>query len=103
VRIDLAAHWKPGEPVRPENVRGPDSAHAELLAAAAHFPDWICAMDGKRVPYVWVCGYQVTIPEESAHNRLLALTWTRFRHAISLAIVWADHSHSMFASPICLD
>jgi hypothetical protein len=34
-------------------------AHAEVLAAAAHFPQWIRAMDGKTIPYTWLSGYEV--------------------------------------------
>lgn len=33
--------------------------HAGLLAAAAHFPLWLKRMDGKRVPYAWLPGYEL--------------------------------------------
>ncbi|MBA3339734.1 MAG: hypothetical protein H0T54_08340, partial [Geodermatophilaceae bacterium] len=73
--VDLGAHWQPGEHIRPSNIRGPDSAHAEILAAAAHFPRWPRAMDGRSVPYIWLSGYQVTYPEVSTHLRLPGLAW----------------------------
>lgn len=33
--------------------------HAGLLAAAAHFPLWLKRMDGRRVPYAWLAGYEL--------------------------------------------
>ncbi len=103
VTLDLAAHWQPGRHSRPGNVRGRDSAHAEILAAAAHFPRWARAMDGVTVPYIWLSGYQVTIPETSAHLRLPGLAWVGYRRTLSLTVDWADHSHPGWASPVCLD
>jgi hypothetical protein len=47
VTVDLSAHFAPGRYVRPGTLRSQDSAHAEVLAAAAHFPRWVRAMDGK--------------------------------------------------------
>lgn len=102
VRVDLGAHWVPGRHIRPRHVRGRDSAHAEILAAAAHFPRWIRAMDGIRVPYLWLSGYQVTFPEYVTDGRLPGLAWVQYRRTLSLTVDWADHSHSGWASPVCL-
>lgn len=102
VRLDLGAHWQPGRHVRPAQLRGPDSAHAEVLAAAAHFPRWIRAMDGKHVPHTWLSGYQVTVPEYDVDNRLPSMAWTGYRQTISLTVGWADRAHSGFASPVCV-
>lgn len=44
----------------PMNVRSARlSPHAGILAAAALHPQWIRAMDGGRVPRVWIPGYEV--------------------------------------------
>ena len=102
VALDLGAHWTPGRYLRPIRVRGADSAHAEILAAAAHFPDWARAMDGKSVPYIWLSGYQVTIPERSIDIHLPVLAWVRHRATLSLTAYFADHAHSGFASPVRL-
>lgn len=102
VTIDLGAHWVPGRHVRPRNIRGADSAHAEILAAAAHFPRWARAMDGHAVPFIWLSGYQVTFPERSADGRLPGLAWVGYRRTLSLTVDWADHSHSGWASPVCV-
>lgn len=103
VTLDLGAHWTPGRPVRPRRVRGPSSAHAELLAAAAHFPRWARAMDGIAVPFVWLAGYQVTFPEAGVDERLLALAWVQYRRTLSLAIARADHSFTGWAAPTVLN
>ncbi len=38
------------------------SPHAGILAAAAHHPTWVKAMDGQTVPYVWAAGYECGNP-----------------------------------------
>jgi hypothetical protein len=103
VTIDLGAHFESGRYVRPSTVRSRDSAHAEILAAAAHFPRWIRAMDGKVVPYTWLSGYEVVIRGRPVAWRLPALSWSNFRRTVSLTAAWANHSYSGWASPVCLD
>ena len=97
--VDLGAHWVPGQHIRPSNLRGPGSAHAEILAAAAHFPRWARAMDGVSVPYIWLSGYQVTHPEESTHLRLPGLAWVEYRKTLSFTVDRTDRAHSGWASP----
>ncbi|MDQ4011189.1 MAG: hypothetical protein M3228_10980 [Actinomycetota bacterium] len=101
VTVDLGAHFQPGRHLRSRSVRGQDSAHAEVLAAAAHFPRWIRAMDGKTIPYTWVPGYDVMIRERPSPERLLALSWSAFRRTMSLTASWTDHAHSGWAAPTC--
>jgi hypothetical protein len=101
VTVDLGAHWTPGRHVRPRAIRGRNSAHAEILAAAAHFPRWAKAMDGINVPYVWLPGYQVTVPEYAVNTRLPGLAWVHYRRTLSLTVNWADHAHSGWAAPTC--
>ncbi len=98
--IDFGALWIPGEHRRPSNLRGPDSAHAEILTAAAHFPDWARAMDGISVPDIWLSGYQVTHPEESTRLRLPGLAWVGYRKTLSLTVDRIDRAHSGWASPV---
>ena len=52
--VDVGAHCEPGRYLSASRVRSHDAAHAEVLAAAAHFPRWVGAMDGKTVPYTWL-------------------------------------------------
>jgi hypothetical protein len=98
--VDLGAHWIPGQHIRPSSIRGPGSAHAEILAAAAHFPRWARAMDGSSVPYIWLSGYQVTHPEESTHVRLPGLAWVGYRKTLSFTVDRIDRAHSGWASPV---
>jgi hypothetical protein len=102
VTVDLAAHYELGRYVRPSALRSLDSAHAEILAAAAHFPRWIQAMDGKNIPYIWLSGYELLIRGRPAPWRLPALSWSNFRHTVSLTAGWANHSYSGWASPVCI-
>lgn len=99
VTLDLGAHWRPGRHIRPRNLRGRDSAHAEILAAAAHFPRWARSMDGISVPFPWLSGYQVTYPARGVDERLLALAWVEYRRTLSLSIARADHSFIGWSSP----
>jgi hypothetical protein len=102
VTVDLGAHFKPGRYVRPSTLCSPNSAHAEVLAAAAHFPRWIRAMDGQDVPYTWLSGYQVVIRGRPAPWRLPALSWSNLRRTMSLTAAWRNHSYSGWASPVCV-
>jgi hypothetical protein len=102
VTVDLGAHWVPGRHIRPRDIRGRDLAHVEILAAAAHFPRWARAMDGVSVPFVWLSGYQVTLPENATDERLPCLAWVHYRRTLSMTVDWADHSHSGWASPVCI-
>ncbi len=101
VTVDLGAYFEPGRYLRPGSVRGQYSAHAEVLAAAAHFPRWIRAMDGQTVPYTWLSGYEVMIWERPRFERLPALSWSGLRRTMSLTAAWADHAHSGWAAPTC--
>lgn len=102
VTVDLGAHFVPGRHVRPSALRGPNSAHAEVLAAAAHFPRWVRAMDGASVPYTWLPGYEVMIRGRPTPWRLPALSWSHLRNTVSLTAAWLNHSFSGWAAPICV-
>ena len=75
VTLDLGAHWDSLVGFRPIEVRSSDSAHAEVLAAAALFPDWVRAIDGIAVPHVVLSGYQIGIPIREAWRHVPCLAW----------------------------
>lgn len=102
VAVDLGAHWVFGRYYRPIRVRGGDSAHAEVLAAAAHFPRWLRSMDGQSVPFTWLAGYQVTIPERAAYRHMPAMSWTGWRSTLSLMADDADIAYSGWSCPVVL-
>jgi hypothetical protein len=102
VTIDLGAHWDLVHPTRSIDVRSKESAHAEVLAVAAHCPTWLRAMDGVRVPYALLSGYQVTLVEQESWRRLPCLSWNESRETVSLTAHWADIYGPRWSSPVCL-
>ena len=102
VTLDLGAHWDAVHPTRSIDIRGRDSAHAEVLAAAAHFPGWVRAMDGMTVPFALLSGYQVTLVEPESWRRLPCLSWNESRATLSLTAHWADIFAPRWSSPVCV-
>lgn len=100
VMLDLGAHWNGQDGVRPHDVRDKDSAHAEVLAAAGHFPGWPRAMDGKNVPYVWIAGYQVMLPSEDAWTRVPFLYWSSVNSWVGLSARWDARRFWLYAAPV---
>ena len=91
VTVDLGANWKLANGIiSPMDVRNHYLAHvealthAEVLAAAAHFPKWVKAMDGEHIPYVWMPGYQVTPSRDENWRYVPGLGWSSDTHQISL-------------------
>ena len=99
VTLDLAANWDGRRGTRPVDVRGRVSASAEILAAAAHFPDWVRSMDGERIPFVCLAGYQVTVPDYETWRHVVCLSWSHFNRRINLSDHWADYYQDRFAFP----
>ncbi|MDQ6726302.1 MAG: hypothetical protein M3066_09105 [Actinomycetota bacterium] len=100
VTLDLAAHWDRRRGTRPIDVRYGASAAAEILAAAAHFPHWVRAMDGEGIPFVCLAGYQVTVPVYETWRHILCLSWSHINRRINLSDNWADYYQDRFASPV---
>lgn len=100
VTLDLGANWDTTNGIRPVDVRGKDSVHAEALAAAAHFPDWVQAMDGERVPYVWMPGYRVTLPGGEAWRGVPCLDWSRGGRGVKLDAYGDDYRRYGWACPV---
>lgn len=73
---------------KPADIRNPEfSPHSAILSAAAHFPDWIIAMNGKDVPYVWLHGYAVKLGiSEPWPNRVPLLAWDKDHVELSLEL-----------------
>jgi len=100
VTIDLGAGWNPVEGARAIEIRGRNSAGAEVLAAAAHFPAWLQAMEGVNVPFVYLGGYQVSHPENEAWRHVPCLSWNEFLGRVNLMDHWADHHQRRWAVPV---
>lgn len=100
VTVDLAANWNRRSGVRPLDVRSRASASAEILAAAAHFPEWIRSMDGQHVPFVCLAGYEVTRPDYETWRHVLCLSWSHINRRINLSDNWGDYYQDRFSCPI---
>ena len=94
--IDLGADRN----ARPRDVRNARSAHAGVLAAAAHFPKWVTAMDGDKVPYVWIPGYEATVPGKDAWQDVPYLYWNRISRQVELRAYWSDYRYQWWAAPV---
>ena len=62
---------------KPSSIRGKNSPHASILAAAALHPEWVQAMDGENIPYANVPGYQVTVPGHQQWRRVPTVYFSR--------------------------
>jgi len=73
---------------KPKEIRNSKfSPHAAILSAAAHFPEWLMAMNGQEVPYVWLHGYTVRLGiNEPWPNRVPLLAWDTDHVELSLEL-----------------
>lgn len=98
--IDLAANWDKKDGIAPTTVRASQSSpHAGILAAGAHFPKWVRKMDGVKVPYVWLPGYQATIPDYDAWPDVPILRFDRSDRRVGLGAHRESYRLSDYAVP----
>ena len=85
---------------KPMDVRSSKSSpHAGILAAAALHPEWIKAMDGENVPYVWVVGYEVSVSDEDPWRSVPGVCFSRDGRDIWLDCGWYGDCDSHWAVP----
>jgi hypothetical protein len=80
------------------------SPHAGILASVALHPEWIKAMDGGTVPYVWIPGYQnvsAEFPWRGAPgiNTYKRRTSHRVKHCVDLGLIGSCSHHESWAVP----
>lgn len=86
--IDLGANRRRA----PKDARNPKSSpHAAILAAAALHPIWVRVMDGNATPFVWLPGYQVTVPGRGRWESVPALGFGRADREVQLGAGWCKH------------
>ncbi|MBI4049235.1 MAG: hypothetical protein HY395_00235 [Candidatus Doudnabacteria bacterium] len=94
--IDLVANWDKKYGIAPASVRSArTSPSAGILASAAHFPKWVSKMDGVNVPFVWIPGYQASIPGYAAWAYVPLLSFDHCDRQVKLD---ADPGSSCYAS-----
>lgn len=70
----------------PKAVRDPsNSAHAGVLATAAHHPEYVQAQNGNDVPYLWLPGYQVNVDGGAPWRSVPYLYWIRICRRVRLS------------------
>lgn len=107
VKVDLGANFEPewaGEDaeISPAKLSAPNVAHAEVLAAAAHFPAWLKAMGEDRVPPILIGGYRA---KKSSWGPMVVLLHVQSPDEAEDAVfltsdIYADKGHN--ACPIIL-
>ncbi len=79
------------------------SPHAGILAAAALHPNWVKRMNGHRVPYVFLPGYEMQIPAEHLWpwpwTAMPKLSFDNYRGKIELMCHSAQSSYSCWSAP----
>ncbi len=82
------------------DVRSPEtSPHAGILASAMLHPNWVKAMDGEKVPYVFVPGYKTNASGEDPWQSVTVLSFGRNGRLIKLYRYWCDGRLSFFTVP----
>ncbi len=85
---------------KPVDVRHPErSPNAGILASAALHPEWVRAMDGESVPYVWAPGYEVNVSGEDPWQGVPSLSFLRDGREFELGESWCDFTRSGWAVP----
>lgn len=75
------------------------SPHAGILASAMLHPQWIRTMDGDKVPYVWVPGYEVSVSGGRPWQSVPSLRFYRGDLRIELGYGWSGDFDSHWAVP----
>jgi hypothetical protein len=85
---------------KPIDIRNPASSpHAGILASAMLHPEWIKAMDGDEVPYVWAPGYEVNVSGGSPWQGVPYLGFDRDDREIELGCGWYGSYYSDWSVP----
>lgn len=85
---------------KPMDVRSSKSSpSAGILAAAALHPNWVKSMDGDKVPYVWIPGYEVQVPGGKPWALVPYLNFGSGNREIQLCHYWCDNCGSDWAVP----
>ncbi|MFH1621099.1 MAG: hypothetical protein ABIB04_03365 [Patescibacteria group bacterium] len=85
---------------KPEDVRSAKSSpNAGILAAAALHPQWVKSMDGDKVPYVFLSGYEVQVPGGKPWMDVPGLRFGGDDRGIQLDCDWCGYCYSFGAVP----
>ena len=89
---------------KPADARDERSPHAAILSAAAHFPEWLIAMDGDKVPFVWLHGYKVRLGNDQPWpQRVPRLGWDSNHIDLSLELLAEGRADPSAIFPVRLE
>lgn len=74
--------------------------HSALLWAAALHPNWVQAMNGNDVPFVFLAGYQLTIPGYQPWAHVPRLNWARMSREVWLNALFAGLRSPSWGVPV---
>ena len=98
IRLDANWHKKTG--IAPNECRGLMSAHLGIMAAVAHFPNWVKAQDGEKVPYVWLPGLEIEARSSETWGGVLRLCWYAESRQVRLSAYRDDNFNRDYACPV---
>jgi len=81
----------------PVDTRDTNSPHMTCLAAAWHHTKWVEAMDGEKVPYIWIPGLEVTVFEDKPFECVPNLS--QFDGKLKRYAYWHVNANSHWAVP----
>ncbi|MBI4434817.1 hypothetical protein HY635_03330 [Candidatus Uhrbacteria bacterium] len=100
---DLGANWDTKDGIRPADVRSPlISPNVDGFATLAHHPQFVRRMDGVKVPYLWIAGFQVTVPGGDPRRCVPIALFLRGDRQVSLCVFWGDDRCPDCAVPVRL-
>jgi hypothetical protein len=105
IRINLVANWLTKDrsvlEVREQAARsGEFLAHCEVLAAYAMHGELLKQMDGTKLPFAFLAGFETTVPGSVPWTRVPCLAWDRIHRKVRLDAWWAGLYNSYWGSPV---
>jgi hypothetical protein len=95
VVIDLGAN----RGTAPASVRSPNSPHVAILMAAMLHPEWVRAMDGENVPFVWIAGLKANVPWRGEWNSVPYLYFCKSEREVYFRTDRSDRRELLYAIP----
>ncbi|OGY55654.1 MAG: hypothetical protein A2912_05610 [Candidatus Buchananbacteria bacterium RIFCSPLOWO2_01_FULL_40_23b] len=101
--VDFAANWDKKDGIAPTVHTPKTSLSSAILWAASCFPRWIQAMDGVKVPFVWLPGYQLSISGSQPWSYVPDLCWHYGCRQVRLSADDASIRHYHRAVPVFVE
>ncbi len=82
---------------KPCDVRNENSPHAAVLAAAGFHTNWSTSMDGDKIPYVFMPGYQVTVPSGDSWQYVPHIWFHQHDRRLRIGCSWDGYCNQGWA------